>query len=543
MADRCAGCMNKYKFREKPTDCPKCRKSFCHTCLNPKRVKEHGATCVYCSQKQKQANKQQNSEILQNFHERYYKHTNQGPPIVSKIQGELQAAKRSPNQSQQKRVMLSPEDQALEERFRKLREDKISSKPPSTEEEIRERLQKLSETTSRKKDDEKQPIEKQTNNNNDPIDPLGRFQKTDTQKTQDLVDRTMDEVRLDQNLDMYHQKHENDLVKRFDDLKDVKTPTMTDESTGGELGDTSGDHKEDVGVSGLQREEVDPESVLRDLTQFQMQQEGDVLKELQSTDIQQVLQQATCKKDEENPDNLDIQYPKICSSSEPVVATTKDDSMNEEISKLISEADNENKTERIVQAMDHQFIEASSKRLEHLHDDPDSDTEVKSKPKNFESDHRTRPGLDFAWQHFSQENVVGATGGGIKWGQEDNYELEEEDVEQLIRQVLAESELEDRLEMSGYDNPTREDDKGNTKTEPVMKKSDSPSTKATSGAGLYRNFGQDELPWCCICNQDAVIRCHDCDDDLYCSRCFSDGHKQYGWFDHQYSSYKLRKNV
>lgn len=43
--------------------------------------------------------------------------------------------------------------------------------------------------------------------------------------------------------------------------------------------------------------------------------------------------------------------------------------------------------------------------------------------------------------------------------------------------------------------------------------------------GLDSGPEPSELPWCVICNEDAVVRCRDCGGDLYCAACFSEFHQ------------------
>lgn len=46
----------------------------------------------------------------------------------------------------------------------------------------------------------------------------------------------------------------------------------------------------------------------------------------------------------------------------------------------------------------------------------------------------------------------------------------------------------------------------------------------------------EELPWCTICNEDAKVRCLDCDGELYCKACFWEIHQD----DEDYRSHKIK---
>ncbi|NXU94127.1 ANCHR regulator, partial [Xiphorhynchus elegans] len=108
----------------------------------------------------------------------------------------------------------------------------------------------------------------------------------------------------------------------------------------------------------------------------------------------------------------------------------------------------------------------------------------------------------------------------------DEEVAEDEAIGRVLKQLIEEAALD---EASGFNIPPDQ----TTQPGPSQQNLQTPTTTALTRA----DSDEDELPWCCICNEDATLRCHGCDGDLYCQRCFREGHDEFDLKDHHTSHY------
>ena len=566
MANRCAGCTNKFKFREKPSICPECHRTFCQLCLPVSRSKKEVQqldTCVYCSRRQKQLMQTQEAEVMDTFQERYYKRTHQEPPIQTKVQLNMSRGTGSSSPLSQHKpgppLLLSEEDKRLEERLRKLKESHKQPAPSYSADQMAARLSELRGDEPQKPEDAAPHSDASSNS---PALPASGSRQVDP--THNLIEQAAREVKMDQRLDDTNQRRDKDMADRLDLLKGRKPnsdqPASSSQQFDAEMHDL---------LEGMEIEipaEDDPEQLLMELLRCQPREEAAALREAESSQVQDLVEKArNLARDEggapaitntNEPDAVYVTPYPVLESGE-----AGDTSTQSEASKLLAEARDDIELDKQRQSEDEAFMKAASDTFAGLREsskekaDDDDGTVVRSKLDPSGALGACKPkNLDFTWVHFGEDSSPGAavasrpgpsaarelgfTGSGaFASGSDDDVE---EAAQQLLKRMMAEAALDEKLEDIGYVEPrkkTESKDAGSTKPE-------GSSVGAAAAVGYWGGGGggggegEEDLPWCCICNNDATIRCHDCDGDLYCTQCFSEGHQQFGLYDHRYGAFK-----
>ncbi|XP_061467399.1 abscission/NoCut checkpoint regulator isoform X2 [Rhineura floridana] len=122
---------------------------------------------------------------------------------------------------------------------------------------------------------------------------------------------------------------------------------------------------------------------------------------------------------------------------------------------------------------------------------------------------------------------------------DEEMEEEEEAIQRVLKQLTEEAALD---EASGFNiSPDQSARPGIAQQEPAKKAKQAQApvvAKSLISPARALDSDEEELPWCCICNEDAALRCHACDDDLYCQRCFLESHDEFDRREHRTSSYR-----
>lgn len=551
MADRCAGCMNKFKFREKPTVCAKCRRNFCSVCIPPakhKKQKEPAVrdTCVYCTRQLQEAMKEQEAVVLENFPDRFYHSPHLQPTLHTKLclnddkLRQNSAGGGGGSGGGHPEPLLIEEDRKLEERLRKLKESHKPTTPAGSETVLQDRLAKLREEPKSKSSGEagKGPPPSRSNQ---PQTSGGLSQpgnKTQAEQADDLVDQVSDVVKLDAKVDQGSQHHSF--------LEDSMNTFLT-------------------GLE-IQVEDEDPDKLLEVFKKFQSREECLAFADATSSDVQALVEKAKELQQQEQDElgkddqraNFITPYPQLPDVEGQGLGEDKISQF--EISKVMEETQKEIDQEERERKHIDQFISEASEELSKLRGvekrEMDSDHEVRSKLEP-RKELEPPPRLDFSWCHFGGSGGVGRSTDN---GQEETAarqlgitlsnevfisgEMDSSgEVASLIERTMAEAALDRKLEEKGLDHYLGTPGKSSSKSS----EEGGATASGSSGACAATNYlsmasgweaDPEDLPWCCICNSDAHIRCCDCDNDLYCTQCFSEGHEQFGLFDHKYAPFE-----